>query len=94
RDLIGLFTNTWTLRVSLSGNPAFEQVLDQVRDRALAAYDAQDVPFERLVELLNPERSTAFHPLFQVMFAWQNTAEVTSDLPGLQVTYEPIWTGT
>ncbi|MBX7266433.1 amino acid adenylation domain-containing protein [Micromonospora sp. Llam7] len=92
-DLIGFFANTWVLRVDLSGNPAFEDLLGQVRDRALAAYDNQDVPFERLVELLSPDRTTAYQPLFQVMLAWQfEWAQV--ELPGLRVTPVPAGTGT
>ncbi|MYR86554.1 amino acid adenylation domain-containing protein, partial [Streptomyces sp. SID685] len=89
-DLVGFFVNTWVLRVGLSGNPAFSGLLQQVRGKALAAYDNQDAPFERLVELLNPDRSTAYHPLFQIMFAWQNTAPVELDLPGLRMTAEQI----
>ncbi|MFE9222841.1 amino acid adenylation domain-containing protein, partial [Streptomyces lavendulae] len=89
-DLVGFFVNTWVLRVGLSGNPAFSELLRQVRGKALAAYDYQDAPFERLVELLNPDRSTAYHPLFQIMFAWQNNAPVDLDLPGLRVTPEAI----
>ncbi|WP_405163065.1 amino acid adenylation domain-containing protein [Nocardia sp. NBC_01499] len=88
-DLVGFFVNTWVLRVGLDGNPPFTELLDQVRDKAMAAYDNQDAPFERLVELLNPERSTAYQPLFQVMFAWQNTAPFALDLPGLRVEEEP-----
>ncbi|MEG3632743.1 amino acid adenylation domain-containing protein [Micromonospora palythoicola] len=92
-DLIGFFANTWVLRVDLSGNPTFEDLLRQVRDRALAAYDNQDVPFERLVELLSPDRTTAYQPLFQVMLAWQfEWAQV--ELPGLRVTPVPAGTGT
>ncbi|MCM6773181.1 amino acid adenylation domain-containing protein [Nocardia sp. CDC159] len=93
-DLVGFFVNTWVLRVDLSGNPSFEQVLAQVRGKALAAYDNQDAPFERLVELLNPDRSTAYHPLFQVMFAWQNTVVPDIEVAGLQVTREPAATQT
>ncbi|MCL6736838.1 non-ribosomal peptide synthetase, partial [Streptomyces neyagawaensis] len=93
-DLVGFFVNTWVLRAELSANPTFEQLIAQVRDKALAAYANQDAPFERLVELLNPERSTAYHPLFQVMFAWQNFAQADFDLPGLDVAYVPTPTGT
>ncbi|WP_405567359.1 amino acid adenylation domain-containing protein [Streptomyces sp. NBC_01167] len=89
-DLIGFFVNTWVLRADLSGNPAFDTLLDQVRNKSLAAYDNQDVPFERLVEELNPERSTAYSPLFQVMFAWQNFARKDFALPGLRVEFERV----
>ncbi len=85
--LIGFFANTWVLRVDLSRNPSFGRLLEQVRDRALAAYDNQDVPFERLVELLGPERTTSYQPLFQVMLAWQ-FEWAGLDLPGLRV--EPL----
>ncbi|MFG3207648.1 amino acid adenylation domain-containing protein [Streptomyces sp. NPDC048192] len=92
-DLIGFFANTWVLRVDLSGNPAFGDLLDQVRDRALAAYDNQDMPFEYLVELLNPDRTTAYNPLFQVMLAWQ-FAWSEIEVPGLRVTPVPAGTDT
>ncbi|MFJ2768447.1 non-ribosomal peptide synthase/polyketide synthase [Streptomyces sp. NPDC087300] len=92
-DLSGFFVNTWVLRARLAGNPSFGRLLDDVRAKALAAYENQEAPFERLVELLNPERSTAYQPLFQVMFAWQNNARPDFDLPGLKVGLEPISTG-
>ncbi|WP_329791965.1 amino acid adenylation domain-containing protein [Lentzea sp. DG1S-22] len=92
-DLVGSFVNTWVLRVDLSGDPSFTEVVDRVRGKALAAYDNQDVPFERLVELLNPERSTAYHPLFQVMFAWLNNPWPELELPGVRATVEPVATG-
>ena len=91
-DLVGFFVNNWVLRVDLSGDRSFEELVDQVRGKALAAYDNQDVPFERLVELLSPERSTAYPPLFQVAFVWQSTIATPGEevrLPGLAWSIEP-----
>ncbi|WP_052688195.1 condensation domain-containing protein [Xanthomonas sp. MUS 060] len=78
--LIGFFVNTLALRVELSGSPTLAQLLASVKERALQAQVHQDIPFEQVVELLQPPRSLAHAPLFQVMFAWQNTPQGELDL--------------
>jgi amino acid adenylation domain-containing protein len=80
--LIGFFVNTLALRVDLSGSPSVAELLAQVRARSLGAQHHQDIPFEQVVELVQPARSMAHAPLFQVLFAWQNASEGRVELPG------------
>ncbi|MET3498399.1 non-ribosomal peptide synthetase, partial [Variovorax boronicumulans] len=84
-SLIGFFVNTQALRIDLSGSPTVAQLLAQVRATALAAQAHQDLPFEQVVEALQPQRSLAHSPVFQVMFVWQNAPEGMLEMPGLQL---------
>ena len=84
-DLVGFFVNMWVLRVGVNSAHRFSDVLEQVRQKALDAYGNQDVPFELLVEQLNPVRSAAHHPLFQVAMAFQNNVRPEVALDGVSV---------
>ncbi|MDO1482184.1 non-ribosomal peptide synthetase, partial [Rhodococcus ruber] len=84
-DLVGMFVNTLVLRTRIDPSASFADLLADVRDADLSAFGHADLPFERLVEILDPERSTARHPLFQVMLAFQNYEQSSLELPGLSV---------
>ncbi|WP_108832297.1 non-ribosomal peptide synthetase [Actinomyces sp. Marseille-P3109] len=88
--LVGFFVNTWVARVSLANDPTLMELLERVKRQSLDAYANQDIPFEYLVDELNPSRSTAHHPLFQVCLALQNNLRPQFDIPGLEVTHEPV----
>jgi amino acid adenylation domain-containing protein len=86
--LIGFFANTLVLRSDLSGNPTFRELLGRIRDNALTAYEYQDLPFEKLVEEVHPQRDLSRNPLFQVAFQLRNYPDQLVQIAGL--TAEPI----
>lgn len=90
-DIVGLFLNTVVLRLDLSGNPTFREILERTRGTSIAAYSNQDLPFDRLIERLNPPRSMARHPLVQVTFEMQHdSTALLVDLPGIDSEEFPV----
>ena len=92
--LVGLFINTLVLRTNLAGDPTFIELLGRVRDTMLAAYDYKELPFDKLVEELQPKRDLSYDPVCQVVFALQNMPASSLELPGLSTSIEPVYTGT
>jgi amino acid adenylation domain-containing protein/FkbH-like protein len=93
-QLIGFFANTLVLRTDLKGNPRFLDVLHQIREVTTGAYAHQDLPFELLVEKTHFSRDVSYHPLFQVMFVFQNTPQQEIEIPGLRILPQEVESGT
>lgn len=92
--LLGFFVNTLVLRTTIAETLTFRELLAQVREVALGAYAHQDLPFEKLVEALQPERHLSYSPFFQVMFVWQNLPHVPLALQDLTITPLAVKNGT
>ncbi len=92
--MIGFLVNTLVLRVDLSGNPSFRMLLKRVQETTIGAFDHPDLPFEMLVDHLQPERDMSFTPLFQMMFVYQNTPRITRKISGTTMEVFQVHSGT
>jgi amino acid adenylation domain-containing protein len=92
--LLGYFVNTLALRTELSGNPSFDEVLEKIRETTQEAYDHQELPFENIVEALQPERDLSRNPMYQVCFSYQNDAIPVIHMPGLELESLEVESGT
>ncbi|WP_084530632.1 non-ribosomal peptide synthetase [Nocardia miyunensis] len=92
-DLVGMFVNTLVLRTEVDPAAGFDRMLDRVRETDLDAFANADVPFERLVEVVNPARDAGRHPLFQVMLSYENDPDLRISLPGMDARVLPIESG-
>ena len=92
--LIGFFINTLALRTDLGGDPAVTELLERVRNVTLSAYEHRDMPYEKLVEELQPQRNLSFDPICQIFFMLQNVPTAPLTLPGIKLSVEPVYTGT
>ncbi|WP_354359826.1 amino acid adenylation domain-containing protein, partial [Variovorax boronicumulans] len=88
--LVGCFVNTLALHIDLSASPSVEELLQRVRTLTLEAQDHQDLPFEQIIDAVQPVRSLAYNPLLQVWFVWQNAPSTELELPGLQWQMVPL----
>ncbi|MFD1334936.1 amino acid adenylation domain-containing protein [Oceanobacillus iheyensis] len=93
-DLIGFFVNTLVLRTDVSNNPTFHELVSRVKKTNVEAYDRQDIPFDKVVEIVNPERSASRHPLFQMMLILQNAPNPVVDIPQVDSDVKVSGTGT
>jgi natural product biosynthesis luciferase-like monooxygenase protein len=93
-DLIGFFVNSLALRTNLGGDPTVKELLGRVRDGMLGAYEYRELPYEKLVEELQPQRNLSFDPICQVFFALQNMPTAPLKLPGITLSIAPVYTGT
>ena len=93
-EMVGFFINTVLMRTNLSGDPTARELLVRVRDMALAAFEHREMPYEKLVEKVQPQRNLSFDPICQVYFALQNMPTAPLKLSGIDLSIEPVYTGT